>query len=502
MIEELDAQLQLDREKIRSSVALQLPIEMTSYTLPRNTEAYIRNVMEIFLEECHQDHLKEYLNFCLSELLTNAKKANTKRVYFIEKGLDINNPQDYEKGMENFKMDTLTNIDHYLELQRKAGLYIKLSLKILADKIYIEIKNNSKLTVFEKERIQQKLDSVQQYKEMDEVLTTVIDQSEGAGLGIIIIILMLQKVGLSKENYQVISTEDETITRIILPCNATVFAGVEMLSYEFINLEDKIPVTREAFDKANKIVHTSDPIDRKALYELIRNDLLLSLLLFKESLQKDNKCFNIQKAMALLSDYDLKFIYDESNPRNRIIETDEQIDRILGHSRKVAFFAYNLYQNSPYKDLFPEDEFYMYNIGLFNSLGATLLFAASKNQIDYITELARQYPQHGDSILDMFMHRNAATYLSMIAARCYGFEMKICYDLVGWSGLERVPEKDYKRVAILHLAEMIDFYNRGMVDFYQIDKRTLKDYGINSEEEFKTIVKTLTDAYESINAAH
>ena len=301
-------------------------------------------------------------------------------------------------------MDTLTNIDHYLELQRKAGLYIKLSLKILADKIYIEIKNNSKLTVFEKERIQQKLDSVQQYKEMDEVLTTVIDQSEGAGLGIIIIILMLQKVGLSKENYQVISTEDETITRIILPCNATVFAGVEMLSYEFINLEDKIPVTREAFDKANKIVHTSDPIDRKALYELIRNDLLLSLLLFKESLQKDNKCFNIQKAMALLSDYDLKFIYDERNPRNRIIETDENIDRILVHSRKVAFFAYNLYQNSPYKDLFPEDEFYMYNIGLFNSLGATLLFAASKNQIDYITELARQYPQHGDSILDKLPH--------------------------------------------------------------------------------------------------
>ena len=84
---ELDEQLLIDKEKIRVSVGLQLPIEITSYTLPRNTEVYIRNVMEMFLEECHQDHLKEYLNFCLSELLTNAKKANTKRVYFKEKGL-------------------------------------------------------------------------------------------------------------------------------------------------------------------------------------------------------------------------------------------------------------------------------------------------------------------------------------------------------------------------------------------------------------------------------
>ena len=79
-MDELEERLKIDREKIRVSVGLQLPIEMTSYTLPRNTEVYIRNIMEMFLEECHQDHLKEYLNFCLSELLTNSKKANTKRV--------------------------------------------------------------------------------------------------------------------------------------------------------------------------------------------------------------------------------------------------------------------------------------------------------------------------------------------------------------------------------------------------------------------------------------
>ena len=67
----------------------------------------------------------------------------------------------------------------------------------------------------------------------------------------------------------------------------------------------------------------------------------------------------------------------------------------------------------------------MYLLGLFNSLGAALLAGASKNQIDYITELSKQYASCGDKILDMFMHRNAATYLSMIAARSYGFDMNI-----------------------------------------------------------------------------
>ena len=61
-MEELDDRLEIDKEKIRISVGLQLPIEMTSYTLPRNTEVYIRSVMEVFLQECHQDHLIDYLN--------------------------------------------------------------------------------------------------------------------------------------------------------------------------------------------------------------------------------------------------------------------------------------------------------------------------------------------------------------------------------------------------------------------------------------------------------
>lgn len=495
-MEELEERLDLDREKIKTSVGLQLPIEMTSYTLPRNTEAYIRGILEIFLEECHQNHLKEYLNFCLSELLTNAKKANTKRVYFQEKGLDINNPEDYEKGMENFKMDTLTNIDHYLELQKKAGLYIKLSLRILADKIYIEIRNNSRLTVFEKERIQQKLDSVQQYKEMDEVFTNVLDQSEGAGLGIIIIILMLQKVGLSKENYQVLSEDDETVTRIILPCNKTVFAGVEMLSYEFVNLEDSVPILKAHFEEVNKIVMAQEPIDRKALNEAVRKDLSLSLLAMRAVIDKDNKSLNLQKAIAMLSDYDLKYIYSESNPRNRIIENQGFLERILIHSRKVAYYAYTLYMNYAEKDSFPQDENYMYLLGLFNSLGAVLLAGASKGQMDYITELSKQYIENGDNILDMFMHRNASTYLSMVAAKRYGFDREIYYDVVGWNGLSIVPDEDKNRVAILHLAEMVDFYSRDMVDFYQVDRYALKLFNIIDENQFNKLSNDLIEGYK------
>ena len=198
----------------------------------------------------------------------------------------------------------------------------------------------------------------------------------------------------------------------------------------------------------------------------------------------------------MLSDYDLKFIYSESNPRNRIIEEHEHFGEIINHSRRVSYYTYNLYKNCKAKDSFPQDEDYMYLLGLFNSIGAVMLAGASKNQLEYITELSQQYSEFGDKILDIFLHRNAATYVSMVAAKRLGFDRGVYYDVVGWNGLALVPEKDRARVAILHLAEMVDFYSLGMADFYQIDKTALKLFDIVDEQQFVKLVNDLKEGFK------
>ena len=123
MIQE-DNKKAIDKEKIKSSIRLWLPISITTYTLPRSMENYMQDVLATFLSECHQEHMASFLSYCLGELISNAKKANTKLIYFNEKKLDINNEDDYNKGMKTFKKDTLEDINHYLTLQKKAGLYV------------------------------------------------------------------------------------------------------------------------------------------------------------------------------------------------------------------------------------------------------------------------------------------------------------------------------------------------------------------------------------------
>ena len=69
----------------------------------------------------------------------------------------------------------------------------------------------------------------------------ILDNSEGAGLGLVIMILMLEKIGLTEENFQVICENGETITRIILPLSQKTQSEIDFISEEFIKVIDELP---------------------------------------------------------------------------------------------------------------------------------------------------------------------------------------------------------------------------------------------------------------------
>ena len=203
--------VKLDLSKVKMAIRAGIPLSITTYTLPHEMEIYMDSVLAAFLEELNQTQMIEYLTYCLNELVTNSKKANTKRVFFKEKNLDITKPEQYEKGMQDFKSETLNNIKYYLKLQKAAGLYVKLILQSRNNKIKIEVRNNSELTVEEYKRMHDKLSRAQQYTSVDQALTQVLDDTEGAGLGLIIMILMLEKIGLTEENFQICAKAEKQL---------------------------------------------------------------------------------------------------------------------------------------------------------------------------------------------------------------------------------------------------------------------------------------------------
>ncbi|MDR1318818.1 MAG: hypothetical protein LBJ90_04265, partial [Treponema sp.] len=223
-------ELVVDESKIKKAVQSGIPLTITTFTLPHEIEVYIEQVITVFLKQVDQEKLKDYIVYCVQELAVNAKKANTKRVYFAERGLDLSNPNDYKEGMVNFKENTLNNIAHYLQLQKEKGLYIKLILQVKKNIIHIEIRNNVMPTKIELIRIHDKLARSRQYENLEDALSQVLDDSEGAGLGLVILVLMLKKMGLDEDCFDIVGTEKETIARIVIPLDQTRVENLSILS--------------------------------------------------------------------------------------------------------------------------------------------------------------------------------------------------------------------------------------------------------------------------------
>lgn len=239
------------------------------------------------------------LSFCLGELLTNSKKANTKRVYFLEQKLDINDEMQYQQGMISFKSDMLSNLAHYLEMQKQEGLYIKLILQLSDDGLRIEIRNNSLLTKSEKKRILEKLRIAEKYEEPQQAVSLIVDQTEGAGLGIIIIILMLRKIGLSRDNYKVFCTENETVTQMLLPLNKEINEQMDALYETFIESLKTIPVFEGSLDNFAKAAQNATD---EELINLITKDISFSAVLLKSAAAKGFSCSKISKAFQFLDE--------------------------------------------------------------------------------------------------------------------------------------------------------------------------------------------------------
>ena len=280
-----------------------VPLSITTYTLPHDMEIYMSEILTAFLQELGQEHMIQYLVYCQNELITNAKKANTKRVYFKEKGLDITNEDDYNRGMENFKADTLENISHYLDLQKKAGLYVNLLLQVRNNKIKMEVHNNSNLTVFEYKRIHDKLARAEMFDSVEDALFQLLDNSEGAGLGLVIMILMLKKIGMEANCFQTLCENGETITRIILPLSKATQSEIDTVTEEFENSINDLPQFPENIQKLNRLL--SDPDSRLSDIALqISNDVALAGELLKQvnsaafSLAKP--CSSIPEAVKLV----------------------------------------------------------------------------------------------------------------------------------------------------------------------------------------------------------
>ncbi|HBB42765.1 MAG TPA: hypothetical protein DCZ74_04545 [Treponema sp.] len=490
--------IEVDIAKVREAIQSGIPLTITTYTLPHEMEDYMADVLKVFLTEVKQDQMVESLSYCLKELVNNGKKANTKRIYFEEKGLDITKKADYDEGMKTFKMDTITNINYYLEKQKSKGLYIKTIMQTRNNKIKIEVRNKAELAYIEYKRIHDKITRAQQYNSVEEGLAQLLDDSEGAGLGLVIMILVLKKVGLTEENYQVLCDNGETITRLILPFSEKMKSDMATLSEKFVALINGLPEFPENITEINRVIN--DPNSKMSDIAMkISNDVSLTAELLKlvnsAAFALATPCQSIAEAVKLAGLRGIKnLLFSIGSMKSLGDEDEEKVKTLWDHAYRVAFYSYNLARSfcrGPSERAIIDDS---YVCGLLHDMGKIIFETAHPTIMEKVGELCENYGISPGLFERMMAGVNHSEIGAKIAEK-WNFPPVISNVIRYHHEPNEAPDEQKKLASIIYMADLLAHDQDGSAGYFQGDTEIMQQFSIQSEEDFNNLSDKLNKAF-------
>ena len=491
-------ELVVDESKIKKAVQSGIPLTITTFTLPHEIEIYIEQILVCFLKQVDQEKLKDYIVYCVQELTGNAKKANTKRVYFLERGLDLNNPDHYKAGMADFKETTLNNIGHYLKIQKEKGLYIKLILQIKNNIINIEVRNNVAATKTELIRIHDKLARSRKYDNLEDAMAHVLDDSEGAGLGLVILVLMLKKIGLDEDCFDIIGTDKETVAKIIIPLDQTRIENISILSSAIVDNVNSLPQFPENIMLVQKLI--SDPNSEMAdIVRQISTDPALTADLLKivnsaqymlakkvDSISDAVKMVGIRGIKNLLYSYGTqKILGDDTGEKKALWE----------HSYKTAFYAYNLVKNFRRDRNLLDD---VYVGGILHDMGKIIFSAVHPELLHKIQNFAAEKNLPASAFEDLAAGMNHAEIGAMIAEK-WNFPDGLVASIRCHHDPSSASETHKDLVDAVYLANMFCELEAGNISFDQFEPTILDRFSINSKKQIDTLIERFSMGFQQEN---
>ncbi|MCL2441577.1 MAG: HDOD domain-containing protein [Treponema sp.] len=484
-------ELVVDEEKIKKAIQSGLPLTITTYTLPKEIEIYIEQVIDAFLRHMDQLKLKDYIVYCVQELVVNAKKANTKRVFFTERGLDINNDKDYAAGMTDFKEQTISNIAHYLKLQKEKGLYIKVVLQIRRNTIHIEIRNNATATKMEQLRIQDKMARSRQYDNLEEAFSSILDDSEGAGLGLVILVLMLKKMGLGDDAFILKTTEKDTIASISIPLDQAMIDNIRVLSDEIVHSINSLPQFPENVLMVQKLIN--DPTsDMPTIARQISMDpaLTADLLKIVNSAQYmlSKKVDNISDAVKMIGIKGIKnLLYSYGTQK---VLGDDTVDKkkLWEHSYKTAFYAYNLVKNFKNDNSLLDD---VYVGGILHDMGKIIFSNVHPDLLNKIKGFCTDKNLPASTFEDLSAGMNHAELGALIAEK-WNFPERLVAAIRFHHDPEAAPEACKDLVDTVYLANMFCEYENGNISFDQLESAPMENFNLKSKKQVDTLLERLS----------
>ena len=308
-------------------------------------------------------------------------------------------------------------------------------------------------------------------------------------------ILMLEKIGLTEENFQVLCENGETITRIILPLSEKTQQDISIISAEFVKLIDRLPQFPENISEINRLL--SDPNSKMSDIAMhISNDVALTAELLKmvnsAAFALASPCHSIADAVKLVGLRGIRNLLFSIGTVQTFKEVGGDKLDLWKHAYQVAFYSYNLARNFFSKERAVIEDSYI--CGLLHDMGKIIFETSHPDLLNRIKEICEAKNISSDFFERLIAGVNHGEIGAEIAQK-WNFPSTIVDVIHYHHSPELAPIETRKLCYLVYLSDAMIHYAEKSIQFDQIQQDALAEFNIQSEEIFQKLSEKLEHGF-------
>ncbi len=461
-------------------------------------EAIFMKIIHRYLEKHDILYLKDMIITVLREIITNAVKANAKRLYFKLMKLDISKKEDYWKGMRSFKADVYSSETDIFDKLKQVNLLVRVLFEYQPDSLEIHIINNSPIIEEELKKIESRINKAYLYNDISEAFDDVMDDSEGAGLGLIMALMLIKNAGLPPETFNIKSEKGLTIATIKTPHYLNKEAYNIKITDEIIKEVNNLPSFPKNIIEIQKLCCNPDATVAE-IAESIKKDPGLTTAILKLANSSGyitlNQTNTIEDAVKLIGLKTINSLLIASGVQEILDSRYKKFEEIWTNSYRAAFYAHKLSIQVKKTDM--TDSIYL--SALLAEIGQIVLLSIKPELTIKIHEVTGKNIIDNSGLLEEMTLGISHSTLGALILEKWNFNQSLVNMIKYHRRPHMAPEKYKASVYLVYLAySLIDIENRRL-RFEFLDEDVLDYYNLNNKEKFEMLHRILKNSYNTKN---
>lgn len=462
----------------------------------KDTLLTINSFMAQLLASRDRVFLLESVITILRESVFNAIKANAKRIYFESTGINISDHDEYQKMMAEFKSRVIINLSEMeapMEMSRYTAEFIV--QKNSNDDLTIAVENNVPLLPEEKARIEQRITAAYRYQDFNDVYEEMYDETEGAGLGIILTIMILKNSGIPTNLFKISSNSSVTRSELTIPGQLRpqeVHTNIKDQIIKQISMLPTFPGTT-----LELIQMCEDPgANMNNIAAKISTDPSLAADILKlansAGFISSRKIDTISDALIRIGLKNLKFMLIAASSRTILEKRFKKFESIWSHCIKTAYYARLISIELGFK----QNAEQAFIGGLLHDMGKIVLLSVDLDMTNRIAEIVEQHRIRTTTVIEEISIGISHSTIGKLIAEKWNFAGFIVQSIEYHHSPLRATGEYKNVVGIVYLANLLCGVETKKYEYSYADMMLLDSLGIKDEAALNAMHQKLMSQFQ------